>query len=227
MTRSLALFRQADAALRVGSARAGGFGASVELSTRARLGLIVIFGLFYGAVMGAYDGRPLQMLYSGLKVPLLLAVAFVLGLPTFFVLNSLFGLRQDFSKALGALLSAQAGLTVILASLAPITAFVYVSGVSYQPAILFNALAFGAASAGAQGILRREYRDLIAANPTHRLMLRAWLVIYIFVGVQMGWVLRPFVGNPAQPVQFFREDSWTNAYVAVAEIIVEAIPSAR
>jgi len=222
-----ALFRQADAALRVGSARPGGFGPPVELSLRSRLGLIVIFGMFYGAVMGAHGGRPLQVLYSALKVPLLLSVAFLLGLPTFFVVNSLFGLRKDFSKALGALLSAQAGLTVILASLAPITAFVYVSGVSYQPAILFNALAFGAASVGAQGILRREYRDLIAENRAHRLMLRSWLVIYIFVGVQMGWVLRPFIGNPDQPIQFFREDGWTNAYVAVAEIILGALSGAR
>ena len=27
-------------------------------------------------------------------------------------------------------------------------------------------------------------------------MLRTWLVIYVFVGIQMGWVLRPFVGSP-------------------------------
>jgi len=227
MAASLALLRQADAALRVGSARPGGLGPPVELSLRSRLGLILIFGLFYGAVMGAYGARPLQMLYSGLKVPLLLAVASLLSLPTFFVLNTLFGLRKDFPRVVGALFSAQAGLTVILASLAPITAFVYVSGVSYQPAILFNALTFGAASVGAQAILRREYRDLIAGNPAHRLMLRAWLVTYVFVGIQMGWVLRPFIGDPIQPVQFFREDSWTNAYVAVAEIILGALSGAR
>ena len=28
-------------------------------------------------------------------------------------------------------------------------------------------------------------------------MLRTWLVIYVFVGIQMGWVLRPFIGDPA------------------------------
>jgi hypothetical protein len=42
-----------------------------------------------------------------------------------------------------------------------------------------------------------------------------WLVIYVFVGVQMGWVLRPFVGHPDLPVQFFREEAWGNAYVEV------------
>jgi hypothetical protein len=50
-------------------------------------------------------------------------------------------------------------------------------------------------------------------------MLRTWLVIYVFVGIQMGWVLRPFIGNPGAPVQFFRDDSWSNAYVEVIDMI--------
>jgi hypothetical protein len=50
-------------------------------------------------------------------------------------------------------------------------------------------------------------------------MLRTWIVIYVFVGIQMGWVLRPFIGDPRAPVQFFREDSWSNAYVVVLEMI--------
>ena len=43
----------------------------------AVLGLFVGFGLLYGAVMGSYDGgqdiRPLQAVYSAIKVPLLLS----------------------------------------------------------------------------------------------------------------------------------------------------------
>lgn len=212
----LTLFHQADLVLRGGPARDG-------LSWRSRLTVVAAFGMFYGAVMGSYGGfdadRPWQMLYSGLKVPLLLSAAFLLSLPTFFVLNTLLGLRPDFPRVVRALISTQAGLTVVLASLAPITAFAYVSGIGYHPAILFNALMFGTASFTAQGLLRREYRDLVAHNPAHRAMLRAWLVVYVFVGIQMGWVLRPFIGDPGRPVQFFREDSWSNAYLAVLDIV--------
>jgi hypothetical protein len=50
-------------------------------------------------------------------------------------------------------------------------------------------------------------------------MLRAWLVLYVFVGIQMGWILRPFIGEPARPTQFFREEGWSNAYVVVMEMI--------
>ncbi|MDR3617901.1 MAG: hypothetical protein P4L85_01015 [Paludisphaera borealis] len=218
------MFHQADLLLRGGFARD-------ELSWRSRLAVVVVFGTFYGAVMGAYGGldadRPWQMLYSGLKVPLLLTSAFLLSLPTFFVLNTLLGLRADFPRVVRALVSTQAGLTVVLASLAPITAFAYISGIGYQPAILFNALMFGTASVSAQSLLRREYRELIARNPAHRVMLRAWLVVYVFVGIQMGWVLRPFIGDPVRSVQFFREDSWSNAYIAVLNIAWGAVAGGR
>ena len=50
----------------------------------------------------------------------------------------------------------QAGLTVILSALAPFTAFWYVSGSGYEPAILFNGLMFAVASFSAQWMLRRS-----------------------------------------------------------------------
>jgi len=39
----------------------------------------------------------------------------------------------------------------------------------------------------------------------------------------MGYVLRPFVGNPNIDVTFFREGAWGNAYVVVAEVIEHAV----
>jgi hypothetical protein len=196
----------------------------LALPPAAALGLaIVVYGMFYGAVMGTYGGiagaRIWQVAYSAIKVPILLYGTFFLSLPSFFVLNTLFGLRGDFQRVLGALVSTQAGLTVILSSLAPFTAFWYVSGSDYGPAILFNGVMFGVASFSAQWMLRRSYVPLVRANPKHRWMLVTWIVIYVFVGIQMGWVLRPFIGNPAAPIQFFREGSWSNAYEVVIEMI--------
>ena len=173
--------------------------------------------------MGAFGGctgdRPLQMIFSGVKVPLLLVVTGVLALPSFFVLNSLLGLRSDFSQVFRALAITQMAVSVILASLAPYTALWYASTKDYHEATLFNAAMFGIASLSAQWVLRRHYRPLIARNPAHRVMLRVWLAIYAFVGIQMGWVLRPFIGQPGRPVTFFREDAWGNAYVVIVETV--------
>jgi hypothetical protein len=192
---------------------------------------VVVYGMFYGGVMGSYGGvagsRIWQTVYSAIKVPFLLFATFFLSLPSFFVMNTLLGLRSDFPRVVRALLSTQAGLTVILAALAPFTAFWYVSGSDYQPAILFNGLMFGVASFSAQWMLRRSYLPLVRANPRHRWMLRTWLVIYVFVGIQMGWVLRPFIGNPRAPVQIFREESWSNAYEVVIQMIWDVVSGRR
>lgn len=185
--------------------------------------LVLVCGLAYGAVMGTFGARGLQVVFSALKVPVLLAAAGALSLPSFFIMNTLLGVRDDFGEALRAVIAAQAGLTVILVALAPITLFWYASSADYRAAILFNALMFAVATVGAQVLLRRAYRPLVARNPAHRWLLRAWVVIYAFVGVQMAWVLRPFIGDPNGPVEFFRAGAWDNAYVIVAGMIWEQV----
>jgi hypothetical protein len=189
--------------------------------------ILIAAGCWYGAVMGTFGGigpgHWRQIFYSAAKVPLLLCATFGLSLPSFFVLNSLLGLRADFVRAIAAVVGAQAVMTVILAALAPFAEFIYVSGCKYENAILFNGLMFAIASAGGQLALWRSYRPLIAHDRRHRFTLRAWLAIYIFVGIQMGWTLRPFVGHPGMPTRFLRADALTNAYVSVARIVWDVV----
>jgi hypothetical protein len=185
--------------------------------------LVLGCGLAYGSVMGSYGGRVGQMTYSAIKMPLLLIATLFLSLPSYFVLNTLVGVRSDFAAAWRGIVASQAGLTIILVSLAPITAFWYASTTNYRSAIFFNALMFAVASAGAQIILRRAYRPLIERDPRHRWLLRTWIVLYAFVGIQMGWNLRPFIGAPGEPVRFFRGGAWENAYVVVGRMFWEFV----
>lgn len=207
----------------------GIFSPEAPLSRRLRwlMVLLVVCGLFYGAVMGAYSGltptRLHQLFYSGVKVPLLLLATFALCLPSFFVINTIAGLREDFGLALRAIIATQSCVTVVLASLAPFTAVWYLSSTDYQAAILFNAVMFGVATIAAQVVVRRYYAPLIRRSPRHRQLLRFWFVLYSFVGIQMGWVLRPFIGDPHLPVAFFRSGAWGNAYVVVAGMIVRVV----
>ncbi|MBN2579468.1 MAG: hypothetical protein JXB10_10790 [Pirellulales bacterium] len=184
---------------------------------------ILLFGMCYGAAMGGFgglsDGRIWQVVFSAVKVPLLLLAASLIALPSFFILNTLFGLRRDFAEALRALVATQAGLAVILASLSPLTLTWYASSADYAAALHFNSLMFAAASFGAQILLRGYYQPLIRRNRRHAVMLWSWLLIYVFVGIQMGWILRPFVGSPGTPVQFFREGAFSNAYEVVFQLM--------
>jgi hypothetical protein len=194
--------------------------------------LLVFFGMFYGALMGSYGGlfggRLWQVLYSAMKVPLLLSAVFLLNLPSYFVLNTLLGLRDDFVEAVRALIAAQAGLAVILSSLGPLTLLWYASlpdtGPAYEAAVMFNGLMFAVASFAAHGLLRRYYRPLVARNARHRWALRCWLLLYVFVGIQLAWVLRPFIGDPQLSVEFFRPEAWGNAYVKIGQTLWRLLP---
>jgi len=188
---------------------------------------VLVFGIFYGAVMGTFTGlapgRLHQLVYSGVKVPMLLLVTFALCLPSFFVINTVAGLRDDFRQAMAAVIATQSCITIVLAALAPVTALFYLSTTTYSHAILFNGLVFAAASVSAQRVVRRYYLPLIRRDRRHRYMLALWLFLYVFVAIQMAWVLRPFVGDPGLPVAFFRKHAWGNAYVVVARLIASLL----
>jgi hypothetical protein len=49
-------------------------------------------------------------------------------------------------------------------------------------------------------------------------VFRCWIVLFGLVGAQMGWVLRPFIGDPALPFAWFRQRE-SNIFVAVLQAI--------
>ena len=186
--------------------------------------LLCIGGAFYGAAMGSYSLRPLQMLYSGVKVPILLSLSAVVCLPSFFVLNTLLGLREDFPAALRGVLASQATVAVALMALLPVVLFFYVSCAHYPAAIQANGFLFFLATLAGQRSLSRHYQPLVEKDPRHRIARRAWVVLYMFVAVQLAWVLRPFIGFPKLGVRFFREEAWSNAYVVIVRDVLGFFP---
>lgn len=185
---------------------------------------IILAGSLYGAAMGGWrafeDDRWKLLIFGAIKSPLLIFTTSLVVLPGFFVLNTVAGLRDDFREAMRAIFVGQAGLTISLASLAPVTQFIYFTGVSHRAAILTNAVMFTIAAVVAQFVMLRWYRVLIRKDRRHLIMLLAWLILYAFVGMQMGWMLRPFIGDPTQSPAFFREEPFTNAYVFIFHLIL-------
>lgn len=199
------MLRETDHVLRTAGPFAVGAGA-VPWVCIGRL--VLVAGLVYGSVMGALGGNGLGSLYTALKLPILLVFALGICLPNFYVMNAVLGLREDFRAAMRGILFAQSTLAVTLCAFAPLTAFLYVSGLAYPAALLWNGVVFSIAAASGQVTLARHYRVLIERNRRHRLSLGAWFVLYAFVGVKVAWVLRPFVGDPALATTFLREGKW-------------------
>lgn len=55
-----------------------------------------------------------------------------------------------------------------------------------------------------------------------RVVFRCWVVLFAIVGAQMGWVLRPFIGNPSQEFTLFRERD-SNFFSAVLHSLGELL----
>lgn len=180
-------------------------------------------GAFYGVVMGSHTLRPLQAFYSSFKVPLLLVLSTALCMPSFFVLNTILGLRDDFRAACRGVFAAQATIGVALVSLIPVLLVVYLGTPAYQLIQVLNGLLFLIATAAGQVTLARHYRALIRRNARHRIPYAGWVLLYVFVAIQSAWVLRPFIGNPRLPVGFLRPDPWNNAYIEIGAIVARVL----
>lgn len=196
---------------------------------------VIVIGLLtpiYGLAMGSYAGisgerllgdQLWQMFYSAIKMPMLVLITALISIPSFFIFNTIVGLRSDIHLAIGAVWDSLSSFAAILLAMTPLLLFCYVSvpasELSYRIAILLNTSFFAVSAMGSQVVLYRSYRRLISKNKKHRTILFAWLAVFAFVGIQLGWTLRPFIGNPRQPVSFFREQVLGNAYLEVFEII--------
>ena len=49
-----------------------------------------------------------------------------------------------------------------------------------------------------------------------RFIFRIWVILYALVGVQMAWLLRPFIGSPDMPFTWFR-DRQGNFFIALLD----------
>jgi hypothetical protein len=190
-----------------------------------------VMGLYALTVRGPQGA--LQILSSALKVPLLFLCTLLVTFPSLYVFSALARSRLTLQQTLRLLLGATAVNLALLASFAPITAFFTLSTDSYPFMITLNVFFFAVAGAVALRFLWRALLGVFeseatlpeppaatggepGASPPPRLVparggdaasgvFRVWLLIYGVVGAQMGWLLRPFVGDPALPLALFRQ----------------------
>ena len=180
----------------------------------------------YGLAMGSFSvtepARWPFMLFGAIKTPALLVITTLVCLPAYAALLLAAGLRHDLREAIARLVRAQAAGAIALASLAPVVLVAYTGIAVHTRAVLFNAALFTAAAACGNLVAWRLFRPLIARSRRHLALLGVWAILYAFVGIQLGWTLRPFVGTPGSDVQFFREGALTNAYEALWRIVRDA-----
>ncbi len=200
-------------------------GTLVELPWWTGPKLVVLCAPIMGLASGSYSVNSLHrsplMLYAAIKMPFLILATATLCLPPFYVMHAALGVRRDFPISLKAVMGAQGVAAIVLAALAPLIPILDTTTDSNSTATLLCAACFTAAAIASLFVPARVYKAQGLNTPVHRVLLTIWILLYAFVGIQLGWILRPFIGTPGTPVMPFREDAMTNGYVVLFEMIFQ------
>lgn len=183
-------------------------GVRLQNKTIALMACSSIFFAIYGAIIGASHSAP-QALSAGIKLPAFYLLTLMICFPTLYFFNVLFGSRSTFQQHFVVLLTSVAVISVLLFSFAPITLFFLITAPkAYQFFKILNVCIFGITGVFGvkflyEGMQLLSQQDEVGKE-TRTSILRFWLILYGFVGMQLGWFLRPFFGAPSSPFELFR-----------------------
>jgi hypothetical protein len=186
-------------------------------------------GLF-GAAVGSWRD-PLQAFYTGLKLPLVLLLTTLGNALVNGMLAPLLGLNVTFRQSLLLVLLTFTITALILGGFSPVVAFlvwntspltVATKLVSTEYGLLQLTLATFVAYAGVLGNARLlpVLRRLSAQAGVARNVLFAWLATNLLLGSQISWLLRPFIWDPARPVEFLGPEYLRGSFF---ETVFEAV----
>lgn len=199
----------------------------IELRTKMRAMLIscVAFFALYGAVMGSTHSL-LQALSSAVKLPLLFLATLLVCAPTLYFFNVLYGSNQSLTQNVTLILTAITVTAVLLLSFAPISLFFLLTTSQYQFFKLLNVAIFTISGSMGVVFLSQGMRIVSSSGRTgesaRRWVLRLWMVVYAFVGSQMAWTIRPFIGAPSMGFELFRQlggNFYVNIFASLGEIL--------
>lgn len=198
---------------------------------------VIIFGAgLYGAAMGFWRA-PEQALFVAIKFPLILLLTAVGNALLNGMLAPLLGLNIPFRQSFFAILMSFAIAAIILGSFAPIVAFMIWNVPPMSPAALASGTyslimlshVFVIAFAGITANLRlwQLLRQFSGNKPAvaGRVLL-VWLAGNLFLGSQLSWILRPFIGAPNLPMEFLRATAFKgNFYETVFHALMNFLNS--
>jgi len=183
--------------------------------------LIVIGAGLFGAALGCWRD-PWQALFAGMKLPLILLLTAASNALLNVMLAPLLGLHIAFRQSFLAILASFALAAAILGAFSPLAAFVIWNAPplaegannSTTHAAIMLLLVAVIAFAGITANLRllQLLQSLAGGRGGAFRVLLAWLAVNLFFGSQLSWILRPFIGSPNLPVEFWRSDAFNGNF---------------
>ncbi len=214
-----------------------------EIATEKDLGKMIshygimalIFSAVYGLFMGFFAGG-MQIFSVMIKVPILLFGTLAICIPSLFTFNVILGSKLSFKQTLAVSIMSTYLLSLILVSLSPIMLLFNISSDNRSFIVLLNVVFFSISGLFGMSLLWHSMkylsmrhlhnRDLepsatLVVEKSNSKIIKIWTLIYIFVGTQMAWLLRPFVGIPGD-FAWLREIGG-NIYTAIGRNILDVL----
>lgn len=182
-----------------------------ELKTKAFSLFIstVVFLFIYGLITGLSHSFS-QGLSTAVKMPILFLVTLAFTLPAlYFFALALLNIQFSVAQAGVVVLSGIGVAAFLLMGLSPVTLFFVLTSSNYSffqlIAVLFVAVSgFTGLYYVLRGFTWVDKNQELTSNSVGNTLLRAWVVLYGFVGAQMTWRLSPLIGDPNEPFYLIR-----------------------
>lgn len=193
---------------------------SDEISWKYNVNLssvIFVLLLAYGIVIGSYHSG-LQSLSAGIKLFLLFALSIIICFPTFYVIQIIIGSRIKLINLVTIILHGALLSSWILVAFIPIVIFFMITGGDYyfMQLLHIGIMAFSGIFGMKLIVEALKYNcETVNIYPkTGVVIFRFWVLIFMFVSIQLGWNLRPFMSKKTESFQITRQYEG-NFYTAI------------
>ncbi len=179
----------------------------------------IIFSGIFGLTLGFYTLN-IQLLIAMIKIPLLILGTMGICLPALFTFNILLGSKLLFRQTLAVLSVTTYLLSMILVSLSPILLFFIISTQQRNFITLLTVICCTVAGVFGIKLLweAMAYLTEKSGSLPNTAIIKTWSLIYMFVGTQFAWILRPFIGEKGNFALFRYVEG--NFYDAVYRIVI-------
>jgi len=166
------------------------------------IAVIAAGALLFGAAAGSWRGGA-QIAYASVKLCVVTIGTLALCVPAFYAIAAVFGRPWSLRSAVSVMLVAGARFSLVLVAATPVLWLTINLGASYDVAKLLAALAYALGGLSALGLLLRG----LGSGPGRIATVVTFLGVFLVVGGQTAWILRPYLGSPGrEEVTFFTRE---------------------
>lgn len=162
--------------------------------------LVMFLGGLFGAAVGLFMGN-IHIVSILVKFPILVLGTYLLSSLVWYLFSTRMSSEVTFMESIITVLLFLSRFSLILVSLIPVVVFFIYSGINHDQLLLVLLVLLVVSLVLSSKYLFDVYRILYGEKPAVYL-IASWLFLYGLIGLQLAWMLRPWVGLQGEYDQY-------------------------